>query len=162
SLVSIALSPNGTRLAFAGRGAFRIMDGTSGEFLTDSIQDPETANCLMLQYTPNGRYIVGSDYYSCTVWDASSGARVSHFEVAAKQSRIGEGIRHILFTRDGKECITLARNYGTMRTRGLNPTFLQRWELGTGRQLYSIALPAASLLVNGMALSNDEKTIALS
>jgi formylglycine-generating enzyme required for sulfatase activity len=87
--------------------------------------------------------------------------QTARFQVVNDRSTLEQGIRGFVFTPDGKTCIMLTAKFGQVRMKGEFPMFLEWWNLETGTQTKSIALPPSSLEFHALAISNDGNTLAL-
>jgi WD40 repeat protein len=76
------------------------------------------AEILKLQYTLDGKYIVGLSSDRLTVWDSATGVPI---RVVG-----GEGFCLMTFTRDGQQVIVIS------------PTHAQRFEIGSGKKIDEI------------------------
>ncbi len=161
-----AVSPDGRKLVLGG-GSIRFMDARTGAYLTGPVPFVDSLEFLVgrqhwtsFKFTPDGKAVLGSDGFTCTVIDAGTGEQRARFEVGSRDSSILRSLNHLVMTADGANCITLALNYGPMRFRDKDPMFLDWWNLSNGEKIKSVALPPCDADIHALALSNDGKTLA--
>ena len=140
SLVTVAYSPDGSRIATASQdGTAKIWDAATGsELITLGTVDGSNAVNL-LAYSPDGtRIVTGHDDHTARVWDAATGS------VTLTLSGHEDYVNSVAYSPDGAHIAT---------TSGDNT--LKMWDAVTGEELYTL-----SESINSVAFSPDGKRFA--
>src|SRR5262249_46081521 len=139
---SIAFSPDGKMLAWAGRkdGSVRLVELAGGQeplVLRSPLGEGRTKEVHFVAFAHDGKTLIsGGDCYgdnigakvrsvnTITVWAAATGERLRQFRVGDDQKKPNEGAASIALSADGK---TLALGYWDHTIR--------LWDLESGKPL---------------------------
>ncbi|ATL68732.1 TIR domain-containing protein [Nocardia terpenica] len=139
---SVAYSPDGRTIAFAGSDSFvHVFDATT---LTQTIQPLQVDRpAESVTFSPDGTHIAaGDEAHQVRVWEVSSGRETASFAVAQNS------VRAVRFTPDGRRIITAAADDAVVV-----------WDASTGQPI-GLPFTGHNKPVNSIALSPDGQNLA--
>ncbi|HZY87602.1 MAG TPA: WD40 repeat domain-containing protein, partial [Gemmataceae bacterium] len=144
---TLALSPDGKRLACATTGPVLVFDTATGrEALRVSLAGGGRA--WGLTFAPDGRSLAARDFDTVRICDATNGKEVRALPPVA------DYVTHVRFSPDGRWLVTT-----TWDKKGQRPGPCSLWEAATGKERHRLKGTAGP--VQSAAFSPDGKYLAL-
>jgi WD40 repeat protein/DNA-binding SARP family transcriptional activator len=173
AVTSVAWSPDGTRIASSSTdNSVHVWDASTGEeLLVIDLPEGITGNifdwALSVKWSPDGgnlltvsgdRFLLGSQDYDITLWDARSGEQVVAIELPNQaEPEAGEGVSTNFYHYATAAAAAFAPKGGRLATIGGDNTAIV-WD--TSLQTQELVLTGHENDVNGVAWSPDEAHLA--
>jgi WD40 repeat protein len=149
SIVALALSPDGSTVAYGHTGGIHLWQWKSGQ--SRQVLDID-GTLRMLAFSADGQWLAaGSDYSA-----RSGGSKVRVLDLTTNRTRteclgVGQDLSHLVFSPDGRRLATASH---AAAGRGM----LKLWDMVSGREVFSAPLPNA--MVSAVAFSPDGHRLA--
>jgi RNA polymerase sigma factor (sigma-70 family) len=142
---AFAFSPDGTRLASAGRdGAVRLWDAATGKLMRKLPNHHEYAYCVA--FSPDGKLLASGDLTTTHLWECRTGHEIASFRSPEMAKGNVIGVYSLAFSPEG-----------TLLAVGEGDMGITLWEVAAGKAVRRLKKRGGSF--DSLAFSPDGKTL---
>jgi RNA polymerase sigma factor (sigma-70 family) len=143
---TIAVSPDGNRLAEAGQCSFEVWDLRTGRRL--SCEDSQHARAATVLLSPAGERVFTIGYSSISTWDGTNGQRLHSVELPPYYDTVPQFSHH---SADGKYALSFTGDYDHLQ--------MDVWDIAARQRLHTLR-PLGRAIQFSSAFSPDSSLLA--